>query len=117
MNKLIKQLKSSRSGMTMVEIVVSVSIIALAALLLTSAFGASLNVLNRGVDAQSAGNDAFADIEAGTAGVKQPGQPMEFSAGGKSYKVEGDLLIQEEAVTDDAAVTFYSLEDPKVVDL
>ena len=108
MNKRLKKLTLSSAGMTMVEVMVSVTIIALAALLLFSAFSSSLNVVRRGVDYQSAGNSAFTAIEAEAAEEEEDGE-MKFSAGGSNYSVDGVFLSQEETA-DEAAITLYSFE-------
>jgi|GEM_PF-6077650 len=108
MNRLMKKLKRWRSGMTMVEVVVSVALIAVAALILSSAFGASLNVARRGVDSQSAGNSAFTAIEQQSAASGSTGS-IAFSAGGKDYTVSGRYLSQTQTVNG-VQVTFHSFE-------
>lgn len=108
----IKKFIQFRSGMTMVEVVVSAAIIALAALILSSAFGSALKVLRRGADYQSAGNSAFTAIEGDNATNSEPGQKIHFKAGGKSYEVDGTIYSQEEPLNDVDVdgVTFFSFE-------
>lgn len=109
--KSIFGLLHSRGGMTLVEIIVAVLILGIATLVLMGAFGASMNLTRRGVDTQSAGNQAFAGIERGEAEAA-PGAPdaVQFQPeGGTPIPVEGQYLMEEVEING-AKVTFYSFE-------
>ncbi len=104
MSRLMKKMRLSRSGMTMVEVVVSALIMALAALILSSAFGSALKVLRRGADYQSAGNSAFTVIEGDTA----TGEDGDMTFNGFP-PVPGKFYSQEEE-ENGVVVKFYSFE-------
>lgn len=101
-----------RGGMTLVEVIVAVAIIGLAALILSSAFGASMNLVRRGADSQSAGNQAFAQVEM-TAVSDPGGVTITFEADGEPITVNGQYVEVTQTVKD-STVTFRAFESEGV---
>ena len=55
--------KLNKKGMTLVEVIVAVVIVAISALLLLTSFSASLNLVNHGDKMNTLANEAFAQVE------------------------------------------------------
>lgn len=102
----LPQLKKESRGMTLVEVMVAVAILAIAALLLTTSFSGSFNLIQRGVDMASAGDQAFAEAEEG-AGTGSAGA-LEFNVGGRLESVEGSYVEYREG--EDPKVSFWVFE-------
>ena len=74
-------------GLTLVEVVVSMAIIAIVASFMLAVFGASFTLVRRGADLERFGDMAFSEAEAsaGAAG----GDTLSFSAEGRTYDIPG----------------------------
>lgn len=102
-----RRLWADRAGMTVVESIVAVLIIGIAAVMLLSAFAAATNIARRGADRELAGNQAYAGLESQAATVQSEPGELRFSVEGREYRVPG--RYQTETVEENgAAVTYRS---------
>ena len=77
-------------GMTLVEVIASLAILALAAGMLLTATGGAFQVIARGSDGQRAVDAAYADLETG--GGSRSAASAVFEIGGLSYTVTGEVV-------------------------
>lgn len=98
--------KLNTRGMTLVEVVVAVALFAVAAALILTAVGAAYALVRRGADSENAGSLAFEAIENGPDTTS--GGTVSFSAGGKSYTVDGDYYTATKQVGGGPTVEFHA---------
>ena len=107
----IRRLAADKRGMTLVEAIVSIAIIATVALVIASAVSVNANMLRRGDDGREDINGAYADNAAALPADTQDGA-LGFTAGGNTFTVDGSFNTYTqgdaslyEFVPDNAGVT------------
>lgn len=101
-------LKNNTSGMTLVEVVVSIALFSLGAILLVSGFGAAGGLFRNGIHLKNSGQRVGAVVEGASAAAGE--EPvLSQEAGSFSFLVDGETIeitVNYEVLQD--------IKDPKV---
>lgn len=110
---MIKNIKSlGKKGMTLVEVIVAVVVISLAALMITSSYLTGLNIMRRGNERQAASDEAFTEIETGTGSAGEAMGSFRIKGMPQEYKTSG-TLFESEITHGDITVIYRSYEKIK----
>ena len=94
---------SKRGGMTLVEVLAAMAILALAALMVLTAFSGAQSLMRRGADRQRTGDALYSQL----ALMEAEGQPMEavVKIGRQTYRVPGTVYGVSDS---DSGAAFHS---------
>lgn len=107
----VHEAMNNRKGMTLVEVIVSFAIVAIAALIMASAFVAALAIVRRSTSHAQADQAAYGRLEQATDGAQglAPNAEVYMTAGGKTITVKGRYIV-EAAEEDGEEVEYSSFE-------